>query len=105
MWTTWRKPAGSPSTAQPAPPRIRRVTHAYTREPAVPNRGRHAAIAVWMENLPAACDLNTLEVLVDGSNGVPCYIGPPAADGVRQINAWLPKEIRTGLLPVELRHN
>ncbi|HUA22288.1 MAG TPA: methyltransferase domain-containing protein [Bryobacteraceae bacterium] len=104
MWTTWRKPGGSLPTPQLRPPRIHRITHAYTREPAVPNRGRHTAIAVSLENLPAECDLNSLEVLVEGVAAAPCYIGPPGSDRLQQINAWLPKQIRTGLLPLELRY-
>jgi SAM-dependent methyltransferase len=106
MWTTWALTA--PLTAgQPlaAPPAIRRITNASTWEPAIPNRGRHAAIALWMEKLPAACDLNTLNVLIDGASSSPFYVGPPGSDGLQQINAWLPEEARTGLLPVELRWN
>ena len=105
MWTTWCKPGSPIRTAPAVPARIFRITHAYTREPAVPNRGRHAVIAVLMKGLPAGCDLNELEVLVDGAAATPCYIGPPDADGLQQINAWLPNEIRTGLLPMELRSN
>ncbi len=105
MWTTWCKPGSPIRTAPAVPTRIFRITHAYTREPAVPNRGRHAVIAVLMKGLPAGCDLNELEVLVDGAAATPCYIGPPDADGLQQINAWLPNEIRTGLLPMELRSN
>ena len=101
MWTTWRKaaPRPQPSLAEPS---IRRVTNAYSGEPPIPDRGRHAAISVWMENLPPECDLNNLEILVDGARAIPIYIGPPSADGVQQFNAWLPQPVRTGLVPVEV---
>ena len=105
MWTTWRKglpPAGAATDRTPA---IRRITNACSWEPVIPNRGRHAAIALWMENVPAGCDLNTLEVLIDGGKGTPFYIGPPGADRLQQLNSWLPKDARTGLLPVELHWN
>lgn len=105
MWTTWRKPPARPSAAGNLQPMIRRITNSSSSEPAIPNRGRFAAISVWMENLPASCDLNAVEVLVDGAAGSPCFIGPAGADGLQQINAWLPEETRTGLLPVELRLN
>ena len=52
--------------------------------------------------MPADCDLNNLEVLVDGEPGVPVYIGPPDSEGLQQVNAWLPAGVRTGLVPVEL---
>jgi len=106
LWTTWHKPLQWPPTdRQQRPTTIRRIAHAYSWECAVPNRGRHAAIAVLLADLPEHCDLNTLQVLIDGAAATPCYVGPPGSDGLRQINAWLPKEARTGLLPVELRYN
>ena len=104
MWTTWALaplPGGSmyPKTS------IHRITNACSAEPAIPNRGRFAAIALWTKNLPAECDLNTIEVRIDGVSGEPYYIGPPSADGLQQINVWLPEGTRTGLLPVELLWN
>jgi ubiquinone/menaquinone biosynthesis C-methylase UbiE len=104
MWTTWRKftprlalPASSPA------PSIKGITNAHSYEPVAPKRERHAAISIWMTNLPEECDLNDLEVLVEGAPADPYYVGWPIAEGVRQVNAWLPAEIRTGLLPVEVR--
>jgi SAM-dependent methyltransferase len=104
MWTTWVLTAPHMPAAT-TPTSIHRITNACSWEPAIPNRGRHAAIALWTRNLPQACDLNTIEILVDGERGEPYYIGPPAADGLQQINAWLPEGTRTGLVPVELRWN
>jgi len=106
MWTTWRKPP-VPQTAadNQHPVVIRRVTNACTWEPAIANRGRYAAIALWMTNLPGGADLNTINVLIDDLSGSPFFIGPASSDGLQQINAWLPEETRTGLLPVELRWN
>ena len=42
---------------------------------------------------------------IDGVSGRPSLLGRPSADGLQQINVWLPEETRTGLLPVELRLN
>ncbi len=103
MWTTWRRLTHA--VAQPATPLIKGITNAHSYEPVAPNRERHAAISIWMENLPDECDLNNLDVLVEGAPADPYYIGWPIAEGVRQVNAWLPEGMRTGLLPVELRLN
>jgi len=102
MWTTWRKKPLAPAPLA-GPPKIRRITNAHSYEPVVPKRERHAALSLWMENLPDDCDLNYLEVLVEGAPASPYYIGWPIDNEVRQVNAWLPAGIRTGLLPVEVK--
>lgn len=104
MWTTWSLPALHRPPVYPKAS-IHRITHASSWEPAIPNRGRFAALAIWTKNLPEECDLNTIDVRVDGRSGEPFYIGPPAADGLQQINVLLPEDSRTGLLPVELLWN
>jgi SAM-dependent methyltransferase len=101
MWTTWKKPFPQPA-AQNQRPVIHRFTNAYSWEPVIPNRGRYAALAIWMKNLPAECDLNSLEVAIDGLPGNVIYIGPASADGLQQVNAWLPDGVRTGLVPAEI---
>src|SRR5579863_9763323 len=107
MWTTWVLTARALTGRQVAeePASIHRITNACSWEPAIPNRGRHAAIAIWTKNLPQACDLNTLEILIDGARGEPYYLGPTGSDGLQQINVWFPENTRTGLVPVELRWN
>jgi ubiquinone/menaquinone biosynthesis C-methylase UbiE len=105
MWTTWRKAPVAIAAVENAPPAIRRITNAYTGEPLIPQRGRHAALSLWIDGLPPDCDLNNLEVLADGQPGVPIYLGPPDSEGLQQVNAWLPERVRTGLVPVELRAN
>ena len=102
MWTTWRKAPQARESSREAPA-IHRTTNAHSGEPVVPNRGRHAAVSIWMKHLPVDCDLNNLEVMIDGQSSVAFYIGPPGDAGIQQLNAWLPEGARTGLLPVELR--
>jgi SAM-dependent methyltransferase len=102
MWTTWRKLIPGPPLAAPY---IKGITNAITGEPVAPKRERHAAISLWVANLPEECDLNNLDVLVEGAAAEATYAGPPIAEGVRQVNAWLPAGIRTGLLPVEVCMN
>ncbi len=93
MWTTWRKPAAV---------RIRAISNAFSSEQAVPASGRMACAALSMENLPEGCDLNSLRVLIDGVAGAVCYIGPRGKNGHSQVNVFLPKGARTGLLPVRV---
>jgi SAM-dependent methyltransferase len=105
MWTTWARAARPAGFNEIAAPAIRRITNAYTGEPLIPQRGRHAALSLWINHLPAGCDLNNLEVLVDGEPGVTIYVGPADSEGLQQVNAWLPDGVRTGLVPVELRRD
>jgi SAM-dependent methyltransferase len=96
MWTTWRK---TPACA------IRAISNALTSEQAVPASGRMACAALTIANLPDDCDLNSLAAHIDGIAGSVCYIGPRAHNGLSQVNVFLPKGARTGLLPVSLfRH-
>ena len=93
MWTTWQKPE---TTA------IRAICNAFSSEQAVPSGGRLACAALSIENLPAACDLNSLAAFVDDAAGTVCYIGPPGHNGLSQVNVFLPKGVRTGMLPVRV---
>jgi SAM-dependent methyltransferase len=101
MWTTWRKPDRAwPCVTSAAT--IRRITSAFTSEPLVPDRGRHAIMAIWITGLDEVWDINWTRIHVDGAEATPVYFGPPDRDGLRQVNAMLPQGARTGLLPVEL---
>jgi ubiquinone/menaquinone biosynthesis C-methylase UbiE len=93
MWITCRKPVA---------PRIRNISNALTGEGVAPATGPMAALSVWVENLPADADLNTLTVTADGAPCRGIYIGHPAADGVTQVNVTLPEGVRTGLVRIEL---
>jgi SAM-dependent methyltransferase len=109
MWITCRKPdLGIAAPAGAA--RIRNITNAITGEAAAPVAGPMAALSLWIERLPAACDLNSLAVSADRRPCRVSYIGEPAHDGVSQVgisqvNAALPEGVRTGLVPVELFFN
>ncbi len=92
MWTTWRKKAGV---------RVRAISNAHSGEHAIPSHGRLSCASLWIENLPEACDLNTLEALVEGRPAKGVYVGP-CVNGLSQFNILLPKGTRTGLVPVEV---
>jgi SAM-dependent methyltransferase len=102
MWITLRKRENTPSASEPAPTRIRHITNAITGEAAAPVAGPMASLSLWIESLPADCDLNALAIGADGRSCRPSYIGEPAHDGVTQVNASLPPGLRTGLVPIEV---
>jgi SAM-dependent methyltransferase len=102
MWITCRK-RGNTGPAVREGASIRNISNALTGEAAAPSVGHLAALSLWIEHLPGECDLNDLQVLIDGNPGRLVYIGPPAADDVSQVNVTLPEGIRTGLARVEVR--
>jgi len=105
MWTTWQKPPLTEPPGDlpngPARCRIRHIVDAFSGEQAVPSTGSLACATMMIENLPAACDLNSVEAIVEGVPGTVCYIGL-AMNGLSQMNVFLPRGVRTGLVPVQL---
>jgi SAM-dependent methyltransferase len=105
MWITCRKrePGGKQELRPSAGSvRIRRITNAHSSEPVAPNSGRFSSVSMWVEDLPADCDLNSLEVRFGGRPGTPFYLGRPEPDGLQQLNVTLPAGVPTGLCEVEL---
>lgn len=102
MWTTWQKPSLTEAAPDVSRCRIRHIVDAFSGEQAVPSTGSLACATLMLENLPAACDLNSLEALIDGAPGTVCYIGPPV-NGLSQINVFMPPGVRTGLVPARLK--
>ena len=93
MWTTWQKPPAC---------RIRAISNAFSSEQAVPASGRLACAALSIEDLPSECDLNSLAVFFDEAAGSVCFVGPRAANGLSQVNVFLPRGVRTGMAPVRV---
>ncbi len=107
MWITMRKrPKGWFSALAANPPqsaaRIRNIVNANSGEPIVPERGRFACMGVWIEDMPEDCDLNQINIEVEGQQAAPIYIGPSIFPGLWQVNALMPMIVRTGLVPVEI---
>ena len=105
MWITCRKQVKGwcdwlDGTAWTSAARIRNVANAHSGEPATPSEGRFACAALWIEGLPPDCDINRMEVRIEGHTARVTYIGPPLGDGVVQVNVALPVGLRTGLLAV-----
>jgi hypothetical protein len=105
MRTTWRKKPVPVTAVQSLPAKILRVTNGRSYEPVSTNRGRHAAVLIWVGNLLEEAELNNIDVRIDGASGLPSYVSAPLFNGIHQINVWMPEGARTGLLPVELRMN
>lgn len=101
MWVTVRKPGAGEATVGGI--RIRRITNSESSEPVAPNRGRYAAVSLWLEGAGEASDLLRLQLLVDGREARLTYLGAAEMDGLRQLNAVLPAGLEVGLRPVELR--
>jgi len=107
LWITMRKrPTGWFRGLAENPPRaearIRRIVNAQSGEPVIPARGRFACMGIWVERLPQDCDLNQINIEMEGEQAAPIFIGPPIFDGLCQVNAFVPAGVRTGLVPVDL---
>jgi SAM-dependent methyltransferase len=107
MWVTLRKqPPGWFKGLADHPPRgaarIRGIVNAHSGEAVVPASGRFACMSIWVEGLPADCDLNQINIEIEGEQAAPIYIGQPVFDGLCQVNALMPAKVRTGLVPVDL---
>jgi SAM-dependent methyltransferase len=100
MWTTWRKPTVDSAREPGGICRIRALSNAFSSEQAVPSGGRLACVAASVKNLPDGADLNSLAALFEGVPGRVCYVGPRGGNGFSQINIFLPKGVRTGLVPL-----
>jgi SAM-dependent methyltransferase len=105
MWVTCRKKGWSPDAlgrAGSSLPHLVDITNARTGEAASPAAGPLAALCLWIERLPAECDLISMAVKADERECRPIYIDTPGRDGITQVNVWLPEGIRTGLVPVNV---
>jgi SAM-dependent methyltransferase len=107
MWITMRKQSkgwfsGLAANPPRAAARIRNIVNAHSGEPIVPLRGRFACMGIWIEEMPEDCDLNQIDIEVEGEQAAPIYIGPSAFPGLWQLNAIMPEKGRTGLVPVEI---
>lgn len=101
LWVTMCKP-GTPSAAV-SRCEIVRVTAAMSSEPAVPARGRYAAIAMLVAGLPDRADLLSLEARFSGVAGEVVFVGPRFAGELAQVNALPPAGMPSGITQVELR--
>ena len=103
LWITARKRAPSWRPGPFGDPaRIVRVTDTFTADAVVPREGRFASASVWVLNLSEEADLNRLRVLIDGEPLAPCFIGKHTRKNPTQVNVYLPPDLRSGIVPVQL---
>src|SRR5260370_29220114 len=57
--------------------RVRNIVNAHSGEPMVPASGRFACMSIWIDQLPEECDLNAINIEVEGEQAVPIFIGWP----------------------------
>jgi SAM-dependent methyltransferase len=104
MFITVRKPARRcETTIEPAPVLLgaRPSGDGYSRN--VPRRGRQAAVSLWIAGLPEDCSLTDLEVSFSGASIIPCHL-TLGVDGVRQVNALLPRNFQVGPVTIGIAH-
>ena len=104
MWVTLRKPPFGLPEPDFSHVILKAVTAASRGEYSVPQRGRDAAVSLWIDGMPEASDLAVLAAGFDGVLQQGCYLSPIAANGGCQFNVVLPKGVRTGSVPVTLHH-
>ena len=97
LWVTLRKPK-----VHVYEPTLEAVTAIHDGSSTVPQRGRHAAVTLWVKNAAEGTDLTTLGANINGTSVRGCYLSPIGRDGGCQMNVMLPKDVRAGMAEVAL---
>lgn len=105
MWVTMRKPPAVLPEPDFSRVILRAVTAAGGGKNSVPQRGREAAVSLWIAGMPEASDLATLAVGFDGVLQQGCYISPIGENGGCQLDVVLPKGLPADSIAVTLHHN
>jgi SAM-dependent methyltransferase len=105
MWITLRKPPARLPEPDFSHLVLKAVTGASSGRRSAPERGREAAVSLWLEGMPEASDLAVLAAGFDGVLQQGCYISPIGENGGCQFDVVLPKGVRTGSVPVTLHHH
>ncbi len=102
MWITLRKPPAHLPDPDFSRVILKAVTAAGSGKNSVPQRGREAAVSLWIAGMPEASDLATLAVGFDGALQQGCYISPIGDNGGCQIDVVLPKGLPADSVAVTL---
>lgn len=103
MWVTLRKPPASLPEPDFSGAILKAVTAASSGKNSVPQRGREAAVSLWLDGMPQAADLSQLAIGFDDVLQQGCYISPIGENGGCQLDAVLPPGLRAGSIAVTLR--
>jgi tRNA (mo5U34)-methyltransferase len=60
-------------------------------------------LSFWVRGLPGNADLNNIRVYISGRRQITDFVGVPAEDGIRQINAILSGGVPPGVHPMSVR--
>jgi SAM-dependent methyltransferase len=102
MWVTLRKPPARLPEPDFSHLTLKAVTAASSGQRSVPQRGREAAVSLWIDGMPEASHLATLAIGFDGVLQPGCYISPIGENGGCQVDVVLPRGLRTGSVAVTL---
>lgn len=105
MWVTLRKPTSRLAEPDFSHVILKDVTAASSGKHSVPQRGRDAAVSLWIEGMPEVSDLAVLTAGFDGVLQQGCYLSPIGENGGCQFNVVLPRGVRTGSVPVTLHRH
>ena len=103
MWTTFQKADSSPARYVSERMIVKDVTAASGPGSTIPDRGRDAAISLWLDGMPANASLADLSVLFGDHPLLGCYLSPVSESGGCQMNARLPQGFAPGDWEVQLR--
>lgn len=102
MWVTLRKPPAHLPSPDFSHVILKAVTATGSGRSSVPQRGREAAVSLWIEGMPEGADLAQLAIGFDGGLQQGCYISPIGEKGGCQLDAVLPSGLRAGSIAVTL---
>ncbi|MCU1328919.1 MAG: Methyltransferase type 11 [Bryobacterales bacterium] len=102
MWTTFQKHGSSRAEYDATRVLLKDVTAASGPGRVIPDRGRDAAISLWLDGMPAAGSLADVQVLFGDHRQLGCYLSPVSESGGCQMNARLPDGLMPGEYTVQL---
>lgn len=90
-------PAASPTLM------IHSVTDGRTWELSKVKAGARSCLSIWARGIPGECGLNEVSVHLGEMRVPAAFVGEADRDGLRQVNAMIPSEIRVGRSVVRLQ--
>lgn len=102
MWTTFQKTTANAAKRDVLGVMLKGVTNASNGSKSAPQRGREAAVSLWIANFPDDGDLGSFPVYFNGAPQMGCYLSPIDADGACQLNVRLPEGLALGTAKVQL---
>ena len=100
MWTTWRKPL--PGVRDFSRAELKNATISSGSERQVPLRGSEACVGLWIDGLPANCDLSDFEARFGDVPQRGAFLAPVGPGGAGQLNARVPPGVPVGEVAVTL---